>query len=236
MKNKFLEISVMISRQISENGYSDNTKLPCEKDLSDTYQVSRETVRKALKHLTQSGKVYSIKGSGHYVRQSLPQMESSLNRLTSVTELIRQSGLIEGEMEVFFYKRIPSREEADMLKIQANDPVFIVERIRTADGEPFIYSQNILPQSIVGEDFPVKYEKGSLLNCLKTKYRIDITEAITEVLAVRQEEQLPYRLKDANTPLLKFKQLHYDAKATPIFISYDVMRNDAIRFFIHRVK
>ncbi|MBD2866386.1 MULTISPECIES: GntR family transcriptional regulator [Paenibacillus] len=224
-----------MSRLIGEDGYADGKKLPSEKELAETYGVSRETIRKALKHLTQLGRVYSIRGSGHYVRHWVPQMESTLNRLTSITELIKQSQLVEGEMEVHFFKRVPTKDEAELLQIHPLDPVFVVDRIRTAGGEPLIFNQNVLPQSVVGEDFPLRYEKGSLLNCLRTRYRIDIAEAMTEVLAVRAEDLLPYRLKETGAPLLKFKQVHYDAKALPIFLSYDIMRNDVIRFFIRRV-
>ncbi len=135
-----------------------------------------------------------------------------------------------------FFKRRPNEEEIRLLNINKQDAVFILDRIRTADGESIVYSQNILPQSIVGQDFPDRFEPGSLSKCLEIKYGISIVESLMEIRAVQEEDMLPYRLKQSGSPLLKFIQVHYDDKANPIFISYDYMRNDLIRFYVRRTK
>jgi len=237
MSNKFIEISSRIAKEIDLNISAERAKLPTEKELADQFQVSRETIRKALKHLIEVGRVYSIQGSGYYVRPSNGiRMESMINRYSSVTDMIRSANLIEGDLEIQIFKRRPKEEELTLLKLDKQDWVFIVDRIRTASGEPVVYSQGILPESIVGRDFPERFEPGSLGKYLEHYHSIHIVEAFMEIQAVREEDSLPYRMKQSESPLLKFFQIHYDAKASPIFLSFDYMRNDLIRFYVRRTK
>ncbi|RED66287.1 GntR family transcriptional regulator [Cohnella lupini] len=232
--NKYEEISKVIADEIDRNLFAEGDKLPTEKTLAARFQVSRETIRKALKNLIELGKIYNIQGSGYYLRRNGLHMASTLNKFSSITELIQNANLTEGDIEVQIFKRKPNDEEIGMLNINKQDSMFILERIRTANGESIVYSRNILPQSIVGQDFAEYYEPGSLSKYLELKYGIYIVESLMEIQAVREEDVLPYRLKLSDPPLLKFIQVHYDDKANPIYISYDYMRNDLIRFYVRR--
>jgi GntR family transcriptional regulator len=232
--NRYLEISESISREIDLNVFAEGGKLPAERWLSERFGASRETIRKALRHLIDSGKIYSIQGSGYYVRRISLPMKSTINRYSSITQLIRDANMIEGDLEVQIFKRRPNDTEVQCLEMDKHDWVYVIDRIRAANGEPVVYSQNILPESIVGTDFPSTFEPGSLTACLKEKYGISIAEALTEIRAVTDEDTLPYRLRQNNSPLLKFIQVHYDAKMVPIFFSNDYMRNDLIFSFLRK--
>ncbi|CAM3463615.1 GntR family transcriptional regulator [Paenibacillus lupini] len=234
MLNKYVEISKVISDEIDQNLFAESNKLPTEKSLATRFEVSRETIRKALKHLIEQGKIYNVKSSGYYLRRNGLHMASTLNKFSSITDLIRNANLSEGDIEVQIFKRKPNEEEMNLLNINKQDSMFILERIRTANGESIVYSRNILPQSIVGKDFAELYEPGSLSKHLKQKCGVHIIESLMEIQAVREDDVLPYRLKQSDPPLLKTIQVHYDDKAKPIYISYDFMRNDLIRFYIRR--
>jgi GntR family transcriptional regulator len=236
MANKYMEISKVIAGEIDQNLFDEGDKLPTEKDLAARFHVSRETIRKALKNLIELGKVHNIQGSGYYLRRNGLHMVSTLNKFCSITDLIRNANLTEGDLEVQIFKRRPNEDEISKLHINKQDSMFILDRIRTANGESIVYSQNILPQSIVGQDFGEHFDPGSLSIFLEKKYSIFIVESLMEIQAVREEDVLPYRLKQSDSPLLKFIQVHYDEKANPIYISYDYMRNDLIRFYVRRTR
>ncbi|WP_054028783.1 GntR family transcriptional regulator [Bacillus sp. FJAT-28004] len=233
MLNRYTAISETLAKEIEQMSFSKGEQLPTESELSRRFQASRETIRKALKCLIESGHIFSIQGSGYFIR-SKGHMESTINRFTSITELIRNANLVESDLEVQIFKRKPNENELQLLDLDKHDSVFVVDRIRAANGEPVVYSQNIMPESVVGPDFPDKFDPGSLTDCLKHKYGIVVAEALMEIRAVTDEDMLPYRLKQSNAPLLKFIQVHYDAKTVPIFLSYDYMRNDMIRFFVRK--
>jgi GntR family transcriptional regulator len=133
-------------------------------------------------------------------------MISTMNTYSSITDLIRNANLNEGEIEVQIFKRSPNEEERNLLNIEDHDFVLILDRIRTTDGEPIVYSQNILPESLVGKNFPDLFESGSLSVCLELKYGIQISEALMEIQAVRDDYRLPYRSKECSSSILKFVQ------------------------------
>lgn len=67
MKPKYQFIIDDIKSNILSGGYSVGEQIPTESALQETYQVSRQTVRKAILELSKEGFLRSEKGSGTYV-------------------------------------------------------------------------------------------------------------------------------------------------------------------------
>lgn len=65
---KYEIIANSISEEIRRDHYPDGTLLPTEKQLTEKYGVSRQTVRKALSVLHDRGIIEKRQGSGSYVR------------------------------------------------------------------------------------------------------------------------------------------------------------------------
>ncbi|PLR78832.1 hypothetical protein CU633_03300 [Bacillus sp. V3-13] len=233
---KYLNISHKINKHYILKKDGATKRLPGEKELSEQYSVSRETIRKALNELIEQGKIYSIQGSGYYIKQESLSLKNSLNTLSSITEMIRNANLAEDDMDTNIYVDKPSEEASELLQIEKNDDVYILNRIRTAKLEPVVYSINVLPYKLVGSEFEQYYFKGSLSKFLKDFYDYEITEAITEIQAVTSLDEVPEIFSGNNYPLLKFVQTHYTIEGKPILLSYDYMRNDVIRFYVKRNK
>ncbi len=93
------EIAEQIKKQIIDGGLPPGTKLPSTRELSESYQVGRSTVREALSALKAMGLVDIRQGEGSYVRSlesedlSMPDLESLLLSRKTVLELLeaRQS-------------------------------------------------------------------------------------------------------------------------------------------------
>lgn len=54
---------------ISENNLQNNDRLAAERELSNKWNVNRETVRRAIYSLILEEKLYSIRGSGNYIKK-----------------------------------------------------------------------------------------------------------------------------------------------------------------------
>lgn len=235
MRNvKYLDISEQIEKMYVDQAHE--KKLPKEMELANQFNVSRETIRKALNQLITSGKLYSIQGSGYYVKKDGISIVNPLNKLSSVTEMIQNACLVEGDMDTKIYLGHPTEMEREQLDLNEGDEVYFIERIRTAKGEPVVYSKNLLPFKLVGESFQEYYHQGSLSRFLEVFYKIEITEALAEVQAISSGEFLPEVFVEMDVHVLKFTQLHRTIKGEPVLLSYDYMRNDTIRFFIQRQK
>ena len=68
-----------IRRAINSGKYEANEKIPSENQLSAKYQVSRQTVRKALSKLIDEGFLYAVHGSGTFVAERIIKKKNSKN-------------------------------------------------------------------------------------------------------------------------------------------------------------
>ena len=84
-KNKIIEF-------IEEQRIQSDEKLPSENELTDMLGVSRYTVREALALLEQDKLVYKIQGKGTFVKKIPVKVESGLEKLESISEIIRNFG------------------------------------------------------------------------------------------------------------------------------------------------
>ncbi|GGG81913.1 GntR family transcriptional regulator [Paenibacillus radicis (ex Gao et al. 2016)] len=228
-----LEIEKMIDNKLWKVGQ----KLPAEYELAKYFNVSRETLRAALKLLEQEGKLLVKHGVGTFVIQPLPIIPSRLEMLQSIGTMIKVAGLNEEENKEMIGEVRCSKEWADALNIEENSTVIKLERIRYADGEPVAYSINILPKELVGDAFERVDFSGSLFGFLEDKCKINIARADTELLVPLKKDKYVSRLqidKEEETPVILMKQLHYDEKNKEVLYSFDYLRNDVFSFWIRR--
>ncbi|MDO4289364.1 MAG: GntR family transcriptional regulator [Eubacterium sp.] len=68
---KYGEICDTIKYKIQQGIYSPNTPLPPENTLAEEYNVSRITIRNALRSLIEDGYVYTVPGKGNYVLEKV---------------------------------------------------------------------------------------------------------------------------------------------------------------------
>ena len=114
-KPKYKELSGSISGLIRKKGLKSGDKMPSEKRLAETFQVSHLTVRKALEILERNEVLHKIPSKGNFVGR-IPKSESG-------TGLI---GLLYPEDESFFHE-ILSRLETRMA-LSGYSPVVHISR------------------------------------------------------------------------------------------------------------
>lgn len=69
MKSLYEQVYDSLKKEILSSKYKAGDKVPSEKELSDTYQVSRITSKKALEKLKSEGYVYRQRGKGTFVSE-----------------------------------------------------------------------------------------------------------------------------------------------------------------------
>ncbi|MFE5321675.1 GntR family transcriptional regulator [Paenibacillus sp. NPDC056579] len=64
MLNRYSDICNMLLKDVDQGLYQEGERLPTEKELCLRFGVSRETIRKALRHLIESAVYTVFKGRG----------------------------------------------------------------------------------------------------------------------------------------------------------------------------
>ncbi|TVY01888.1 GntR family transcriptional regulator [Paenibacillus cremeus] len=210
-------------------------RLPSELLMAKEFGVSRETFRAAVRMLEEEGKLLVKHGVGTFVLRPLPTIPSSLEKLSSVGSMIRTAQLDEGESSVSVRIEGCSEEAAKALGIRPEDPVVVVERIRTANGEPVAFSINTIAKAWVGDAFEQEEFRGSLLNFFENRLGRKITTADSEIcVPLHIDRNCQRLLLYPHTTVLLLKQLHYDEANQPVLYSLDYLRNDVFSFHIRR--
>ncbi|MBO5246897.1 MAG: GntR family transcriptional regulator, partial [Eubacterium sp.] len=86
-KLKYVDICEDLRNQILEVKIRPGDKLPSENELSATYGVSRQTVRKALEILQNEGYIYAEHGRGTFCSELMRHRKQSKNIAVVTTYL-----------------------------------------------------------------------------------------------------------------------------------------------------
>ncbi|WP_053361584.1 trehalose operon repressor [Bacillus sp. FJAT-27251] len=148
MKNKYLVIYDELARKIQAGEYPARTILPSENELTETYQTSRETIRKALNLLAQKGLIQKIRGKGSIVLD-LKKLQFPISGLVSFKELAGQMGSKAETAVEKFTLGLPGEEIMKQLNVNKEEPIWSVIRVRKIDGEKIILDKDHLVEKYV---------------------------------------------------------------------------------------
>lgn len=217
---------------IKEGIFKEGEKLPTEPLLAKQLQVSRSTLREAIKLLQRQGTLISKNGVGTYVNKNRGVINSSLNMLQSTNAMINNSGIAASQADINIYERDIIEEWKQ--KLNCDENVVVIERTRKNEDINLAYTFNIFPKGIAG-DFFTEGIFGSLLSFLQDNMNINISYSLSEICLPDGSNIFD---KKAITKLgdktMLLKQLHFDQNDLPIFYSYDYMNNNHIKFYMKR--
>ena len=141
------EVALQELRQSIKGGiFRPGSQLPTEAELCAMLGVSRTVVREALRVLEDDGLVARRHGVGTFVRNQ--PIVKNLNFNFGITEMIESAGLKSGTSFLAFRKEAADEEKVKQLKVALGTPLITVERVRTADGRPVVYSFDTLTEAL----------------------------------------------------------------------------------------
>lgn len=124
---KYKEIAIQILKKINRKEYSD--KLPSETELTKEFNASRNTVRKAIKLLSDQGIVISIQGSGSYIGSSLKKKGTVMNLSNKLG--FQSLNFKNLHSKVVDFSIINADEHlCNCLNCQINDKIYHIKRLR----------------------------------------------------------------------------------------------------------
>ncbi|MFD4561994.1 GntR family transcriptional regulator [Streptomyces sp. NPDC058469] len=126
---KYYAVKAQIAVLVDELG--EGGLIPTERDLSERYEVARETVRQALRELVLEGR---LRRQGRGTVVAGPKLEQPLS-LASYTEGVRRQGRTPGRSLVALDRFPCSAALAAETGLTRGEPVWHLERVLLADDE-----------------------------------------------------------------------------------------------------
>jgi len=221
---------------IRDTGLRVDEALPTEAKLLEMLGVSRHTVREALALLEQERIVYRVQGKGTFLKRRPLQIEQGLEKLASMTDLIRGCGLVPGTRWIGIEVRNPSAKMAEQLRMKAEEKVVTFKRLRLASGNLASYCVDSMAASHF-DSIPCDIEDESLFQYLEREKGIYIETAVSYVIPTKPTREMVEELGvNEDQFFILLEQLHYDNEGNPVIYSLDYFQPDVIRFKINRTR
>ena len=230
------EIAEQELRQaIARGTFRPGSQLPTEAELCQMLGVSRTVVREALRVLEEDGLVARRHGVGTFVRDH--PILKNLNFNFGITEMIRSAGLKSGTSHLAIQSETADQEKAEQLRVSLGTPLVTVERVRTADGRPVVYSLDTLPEALLqrAEFDPQMLMTQSLYNILQASLGEVIEYGIARLLPVNAPSHVAEKLRlPPNALTLYIVQTDYSPDDEPLVYSREYHLPDAFDFIVWR--
>ena len=147
MAVKYKEIADRLESDIREGKFDQTKKLPTEDELIKQFEVSRNTIRKAITQLVNRGYIYQVQGSGMFLREESGTDYINLGSLRGLTKDLASKAI---ETKVLALEVMEADEvKAKQLRCEEGTKLYYIKRLRVVDDEPFSIEISYFKKEIV---------------------------------------------------------------------------------------
>jgi GntR family transcriptional regulator len=212
---------------LEEFGHGQDLRLPSERELADHFSVSRMTVRQAIAALAAEGHVRAMHGIGTYISR---EPIAKTHALTSFTQDMIARGLTPASRVLSARAEEVGEHGDDELGLAPGDEVYVIERLRTGDGDPMCIERVRMPAKLVPGLLSENLE-NSLYETLSIHYRIRIVSATQQLRAVLlRTDEAELLGAPRRSPALLATRVGRDARGRAIEVASTTYRGDRFTF------
>jgi GntR family transcriptional regulator len=176
------QLSSLLRERLLAGAYAE--RFPSEAELTAEFEVSRATVREAIRRLREEGLVDARRGSGTFVVRR--RLDEPVIGAPGLARAIVAAGLEEESRVLEAAELAASSEVAAALGLEPGEPIVWLERLRVAGGEPLALDRSALrlDKRCRRQVLDADLGHGSLYELLALRCDITITGATEQARAV----------------------------------------------------
>jgi GntR family transcriptional regulator len=203
--------------------------IPTEAELEKKFRASRITVRRAVEELVAEGLLLRQQGRGTFVQR--PKLTHELSRITSWTEQLKTLGFSPKTAHRRVRREIAPPHVSEALRLDPNEEVVHIQRVRLAAREPISYMINYLPARLVPGFDHTKFTRESLYEALEHEYGLRPATAVDTVGTRSASEEEADALKiEHEIPVLTVRRVSYLDDGTPLELAVVVSRGNRYEY------
>ena len=228
---KYEKIAFDIKEDILSEKYKPNEQLPFEKELCEKYNVSKMTVKKALDLLVNDGLIIKRRGSGTFVKDITEKEIQRIIEKKQFSGLTTTSRGHKVTSKVLEFKIINATKEiADILKIEEDEFIYFVHRVRYVDDKAVVIEKTYIPLNLI-PGMKLADVKKSIYGYIKDKLGLNIQSAHSTVRAMKSDElDRKYLNLEKDEPILEVERVAYLDNGKVFEYSFSRHRYDKFEF------
>lgn len=233
------QVTRLLIKRMRTGEYPPGSQLPPENALAEEFEVSRATVRSAIRTLATRGLVVRRQGAGTFVSQ-LSGIPYPLNQVIEFNEMITSSGYTPDvkleKVEAVF----PDPDVAKELRIDPGERVINLRKVFFADDKPIIYLTNSISLELIGEDVYEEILEGPqitepLYDFLKQSCHQKIVYNVSTIrVDLGKNCPLPRSEYSPDTPVLIMQETGFNEAEFPVVFSREYFPGDSMAFSLIR--
>jgi GntR family transcriptional regulator len=227
----YRRIETDVRDRIRSGDLAPGAQLPTEIELMDTYEVSRATVRQALRELLAEGLIEIRRGLGTYVTQR--RFEHTIGGFYSFSREIERHGLVPGTRVLGLGVESADEAVAVALGVGPGTSVVALRRLRLAGDDPLVVETSYLPAARFPGLERVDFGQVRLYDTLTNAYGCRPTrarETFEPVLVTADEAALLGQRR--GEPALRVERVAFDQDDAPIEFCRSTVRGDRYRYSV----
>lgn len=222
----YYQIEMNLRKEIVAGDFKPGHLLPSERDLMNTYNVSRVTVREAINRLVVQRLVIKKQGKGTFVAKYDPKhADHMVGPLNSSSEVFLLKNYTVKTKVLESKKTAPTKEIYKKLQLEEceSEEIFYLERVRYANDTPVAHIKCYLPYGSIEGIEKINFSVATLYRTLEDYYRLELYEAYEVIEAIKADEKSARLLQlEPGDPVLLDQRKTYLKNGT--IIEYEKVR------------
>ena len=227
-KPLYLQLEEIIRKQISDRELKFHEAIPSENELSRIYNLSRMTVRAVITKLVSDDLLYRVPGKGTFVAE--PKIMTTPLTQKGIREQLEDMGYETGTTVIEKKIEPAPPDIASELGLPADEPVYKLERVRYANGEPLGLDLSYIPVGLCSDLLAKDLDLEPLCDILEKHYGIVAKRGIETLESYSAaSKEMKYLKVAKGSSLLLLKYTMFSQAGTPFECSRVIFRGDRIK-------
>lgn len=225
----YFQIAQQIREYIKQEGLKEGDLIPSERELCQTFDVSRMTVRQAIDQLVAEELLDRQRGRGTFITS--PKFSQNLSTLTSFSMDTVTRGMTPTSRVLHCRLIKAGPHVAEVLQVDPTDYIVQVARVRCADDEPHAYECSHLVAEKARPLLGIDLTDRSLYQALKNECGLSLIKARESIEAKVCPPDVGRLIKVPNQAIAFYiRRITFDESGIPVEYVESHYRTDKFRF------
>ncbi|MEA3339084.1 MAG: GntR family transcriptional regulator [Chloroflexota bacterium] len=185
----YLQLKDILASQVAEGLLQPGDALPSERQLCEEFNVSRSTVREALRELSDQGLLRTVPGRGAFVTVHQSNLTIRVS-LAGFTGDVRRQGMTPSSRLLSAgLVASPSSAVIEAMGLQPDDELVRLERLRLVNDNPLALHIVYLNHRLCPQILQHNLAEESVFQLLRTEYGLNLAQAEEQVYATLADQR-----------------------------------------------